>query len=331
MTQRVLVLGGSGYVGRHVAQALATARVGMVTSAARNLPEPSHGIDTLALDATDGDRLARALGDVDWVVNCVSGDVATLRAVAVALAGAAARMPQTPGIVHLSSMAVYGNAEGLVDEHAPPGGRLAGYAAAKLAAEHALAELSRRVILRPGCIYGRGSPQWSLRIADLLRSGRIGDLGRAGEGRSNLVHIDDVSAAVVAAIDTHAALGESFNLAMPDPPTWNRYFDVYARALGVHPARIRGYRLRLEAMAAPVLVAGHSLARRRGAVAATKLPTPIPPSLLHLWRQAIVLDSRRAEDLLGIGWTPLEPAVAATADGSDLRTCGASAGAVHHQ
>lgn len=323
MTQRVLVLGGSGYVGRHVARALAAARVGPVVAAARRPPQTSPGIGSLALDATDAERLAAAIRDVDWVVNCVSGDAATLRTSADALARAVAGAPLPPGVVHLSSMAVYGSAEGMVDERTLPVGRLGGYAAAKLGAERALADLPRRVILRPGCIHGRGSPQWSLRIADLLRSGRIGDLGSAGEGHCNLVHIDDVSAAVVAAIGTPEAIGGSFNLAIPDPPTWNGYFAIYARALGLSPAPVPGYRLRLEAIAAPLRVAGQGMRRRAGVGASTKSAAPIPPSLLRLWRQAIVLDSRRAEDVLRIAWIPLEQGVAASADGSDLRECAA--------
>ncbi|PBJ81651.1 capsular biosynthesis protein [Lysobacteraceae bacterium NML93-0399] len=324
MNQRVLVLGGSGYVGRHVAGALAKAGAGPVIVAARRLPTYalSPGIEALRLDATDERLLGRAMADVDWVVNCVSGDSTRLHAGAVALARAARRAQRAPGIVHLSSMAVYGQAEGVVDEHAPLDGRPGGYAAAKLASERALSELPRRVILRPGCIYGRGSPQWSLRIAELLRSGRIGALGAAGQGRCNLVHIDDVAAAVVAAIRTPGALGEHFNLAIADPPTWNAYFALYARALGLTPARVPAYRLWLDAhLAGPLLAAGHALARR--ADTTTTVPKPIPASLLRLWRQAIVLDSRKAADVLGLRATPLEYGVAASADAADLRTRGA--------
>ena len=37
-------------------------------------------------------------------------------------------------------------------------------------------------ILRPALVYGRGSALWSERVARLLRAGRLGDLGAAGDG-----------------------------------------------------------------------------------------------------------------------------------------------------
>lgn len=319
MSQRVLVLGGGGFVGRNVARVLAGSGTGSVVVAGRRAPPVLPGMQALALDATDPTALGTALEHVDWVVNCVSGDGPTLRASAHALARAAARTPRQPGIVHLSSMAVYGPAEGVVNEGAPLAGAPGTYAAAKLDSERALADLPRHVILRPGCIYGRGSPQWSLRIARLLRSGRIGAMGAAGEGRCNLVHVDDVASAVAAAIATPAAEGNAFNLAMRDPPTWNAYFDLYARALGIVPARVPGYRLGFEAaLLAPLLAAARELASWAGAGTSIRVAPPIPASLLRLWRQDIVLDSRKAESVLRLAWTPLERGVAASADGSDV-------------
>lgn len=311
MTQRVLVLGGSGYVGRNVARVLVASGAGQVVAAARR-PRPGQpGVEALALDATDAGALESALRHVDWVVNCVSGDGPTLLASARALARAAARARRQSGIVHLSSMAVYGPVEGVVDEHSPLVGGPGAYAAAKLQSELALAGLPRCVILRPGCIYGRGSPQWSLRIARLLRSGRIGDLGAAGQGRCNLVHVDDVASAVVAAIATPATQGAAFNLAMRDPPTWNGYFDLFARALGIVPARVPGHRLAVEAgVVAPLLVAARTLASWTG-FGGARIPCPIPASLLRLWRQDIVLDPGKAEHVLRLAWTPLERGVSA--------------------
>ena len=57
------------------------------------------------------------------------------------------------------------------------------------------------VILRPTCVFGPGSTQWTTRIARLLKARRIGDLGSAGDGGCNLAFIDDVVAAVLAALD----------------------------------------------------------------------------------------------------------------------------------
>ena len=90
-------------------------------------------------------------------------------------------MPTPPHIVHMSSLAVYGEATGDVDESTKPVGRLSDYGAAKVAAERAAWLAPSVVTLRPGIVYGPGSVQWSERIARLLVGHRIGDLGRGGD------------------------------------------------------------------------------------------------------------------------------------------------------
>ena len=76
------------------------------------------------------------------------------------------------------------------------------------------------VMLRPGCVWGPGSDLWVGRIGRLLRSRRLGDLGAAGDGWTNLVHVDDVCKAAVAALGLVQPRGEirTYNLAAPDSP-----------------------------------------------------------------------------------------------------------------
>ncbi|MCK9509860.1 MAG: NAD(P)-dependent oxidoreductase [Pigmentiphaga sp.] len=302
MTQRVLVLGAGGYVGRHVVAALR--HCGWATPVPVLRRPGSAGEGGLVLDATDASALAAALRNVDAVVNCVAGSPATIQAGAQALRNAMASHGSAIRLVHFSSMAVYGPAIGRVDETAPMAEGLGGYAGAKVAAERLLAEFGDAIMLRPGCIYGRGSPQWSVRIERLLRAGRIGDLGAAGDGCSNLVHIDDVVQAVLAALRrSSAGASRIFNLAMPAAPTWNDYFVAYARCLGAVPVpRISQRRLACEGrILAPLLKIGEIILRGEGA----RLPPPIPPSLLRLWAQDIRLDAAAATDQLAMRWLPL--------------------------
>lgn len=74
-------------------------------------------------------------------------------------------------------------------------------------------------------------------------------------------------------------------------------------------------------MAAPLLVTARALMQRAGGDATT-VAAPIPLSLLRLWRQAIVLDSRKATDVLRLGWTPWEHGVARSVDAWDRQGCG---------
>jgi 2-alkyl-3-oxoalkanoate reductase len=305
MTARIVVLGASGFVGRRILAALAAAGEHAVGVVRRG----DGGPDTVPADATDAAALGPVLAGARGVVNCVVGDARTIVANARALAAA---VPADAPIVHFSSMAVYGSATGIVDETAALRGDTGWYAAAKAEAERALAG-TPATVLRPGIIYGPGSAQWSARIARLLHARRLGDLGAAGDGVCNLVHVDDVVAAVLAALRAPEARGQAFNLGSPEPPTWNEYFLAYARALGAVPLqRIPRWRLGLEKLLGLPLKALEVVARKLRLPAAW-LPVPITPSLLHTFGWDLRLDVTKAERLLGLRWRPLAQGLAEAA------------------
>jgi nucleoside-diphosphate-sugar epimerase len=309
MKARILVLGATGYVGRHLVKALGRADWAEPVAASRR-----EGSGLRRVDATDPASLAAALADVDGVVNCVAGApaaiIANARALLAALEAPHARVAPPP-VVHFSSMAVYGAAEGRIDEEAALDA-VSPYGRAKQEAEQCLAVLPALTLLRPGCVYGGGSPQWSVRIAQLLRAGRLGDLGAAGDGCSNLVHIDDVVQAALAALHTPLSGARAYNLAMADAPRWNEYFVAYARILGATPVeRIGARRLAFETkVLAPALKIAEIAGRKLGGV---RVPPPLPPSLARLWQQDIRLDARRAEETFGLAWRPWRTALQAEA------------------
>jgi nucleoside-diphosphate-sugar epimerase len=315
---KVLVLGAADFIGSRVHAALAAC--GWATPIADALGAGAP----LAIDARDPRSLARALQDVDAVVSCLQGKPAAILAGAQALYGAAAQRQQgstngSPGgsvpplIVHVSSMSVYGSAWGEVREDAPLQADLGAYAQAQAQAEAIAAGYGRSVILRPGCEYGPGGEIWSGRIARLLHARRLGDLGAAGDGLCNLVHVDDLAAAVLLCLRNPASAGAAFNLAIDDPPTWNTYFVRFARALGAVPVKRLGRReLALETkLLAPPLKAIEIGARAAGLRSIA--PTPIPPSLLRLAGQEIRLVADRARQVLGWSCRPLDQGLAETA------------------
>ena len=306
MKKRIAVLGAGGFIGRHIVSALAASDwAAPVAAGHRRAVDNTTVVETLRLDATSPIELASALTGAYGVINCVTGSSGTIVDGARALFGVTSRMSPPPRVIHFSSMVVYGAAIGTVDETAELRGDLGPYSMAKVAAE-ALAWGHHNVVsLRPGCVYGGHSPQWSERVARWLQAFRLGDLGPAGDGICNLVHIDDVVEATLRALRSPEAGGQAFNLAMSSPPTWNEYFIAYARALGAVPVRrISQLRLQLEGkLLAPPLKIAEILARK----AHLRLPPPpVPPSLLRAFRQELLLDSRKAERVLAMQWTPLE-------------------------
>jgi nucleoside-diphosphate-sugar epimerase len=308
---RVLVLGANGHVGRRLLQMLAATSGVQATGASRSPAAGGfEGTDWVRLDTRDPGAMAAALRTHDAVVNCVAGDGRSISEGARVLAEAATAVGR-PRLVHLSTMSVYGCAEGVVAEDARLDPGLGWYGRAKCEAERHIGGFVERggtaVVLRPGCVYGPRSELWVGRIGRWLRAGRLGELGTAGDGWSNLVHVDDVCRAVIATLSLPVGAGElaAFNLAAPDSPRWNQYFVDLALALEATPVRSIGHRqLLADAWLAspPLKIAQHAL-RQVGRVA-SRLPDPLPPGLLRLWAQHIRLDPQQATRVLELSWTP---------------------------
>src|SRR5206468_2109085 len=75
------------------------------------------------------------------------------------------------------------------------------YGRAKGEAEDILAGYEGGTVrVRPGCVGGAGSELWVGCVGRLLKSGRLGDLGAAGDGWSDLVAVDDVCTAIIASL-----------------------------------------------------------------------------------------------------------------------------------
>jgi nucleoside-diphosphate-sugar epimerase len=314
MPQRILVLGANGFIGRKLLAALRAADWASPIAGVRVPPSvPQEGVEYRSVDATDEAALAGALTGADAVVNCVAGKAPVISQSARALFSAASRAARPPLVVHLSTMSVYGNAAGLIDESAALNDELGPYAGAKIEAERAAAGFPRCVMLRPGCVYGPDSPQWSGRIADFLMARRLGDLGANGDGFCNLVHVDDVVGAIIQSL--RLDLGSAtFNLSTPDPPTWNDYLIRFGRALRAVPIkRISQRRLKIETklLAPPLKIL--ELGLKAAKLGKIHLPPPLPSSLASLMRQEIKLDVRRAEQLLGMHWKTLDSGLEETA------------------
>jgi nucleoside-diphosphate-sugar epimerase len=303
----VLILGASGFIGARLVAALSAGTAYRPIAASRH-----PGANGSVLDATDPAALQAALRGVDRVVNCIAGSDKTMVDSTRALCDAARAVP--PGrIVHLSSMAIYGAATGVVREDHPPVPPVSGYGQAKAECERIIGKYVRdggdAVILRPTCVFGPGSLQWTTRLARLLQAGRIGDLGPAGDGGCNLADIDDVVTAIIHALDVPEAAGRTFNVSSSTEQTWNEFLIRFARALGATPIRrIPPRMLKLEVkVLAP-------LCKIAGKVVHAPWTEAITPSLASLWAQDIRIDSSAAVDILAMPRTPVDQMIAAAVD-----------------
>ncbi|WEO99382.1 NAD(P)-dependent oxidoreductase [Streptomyces sp. FXJ1.172] len=222
---RILVLGGTGYLGRHVAARLRALPGAQVLDAGRS-SRAEFGVD-LAADRPE--RLAKTLAAAapDTVVNCAGatgGDPLTLaeaNARGPALLCAALReSAPTARLVHLGSAAEYGpGAPGTPVSESAPACPVTLYGATKLAGTVAVTTSALDgVVLRVGNPVGPGAPVANLpgRVASLLRSAapgpeavlRLGDLS----AHRDFVDVRDVARAVALAVTVPGHLPPVLNI-----------------------------------------------------------------------------------------------------------------------
>ena len=195
---------------------------------------------------------------------------------------------------------LYGGKEGNITEVSSFDPDYGWYAAAKCEAELQMDKYAQAggqvVSFRPGCVHGPGSHLWVSRPANLLKTYRLGDLGDAGDGWSNLVHVDDVVRAIQIGLEMPVNPGEhkQYNLSAPDSPRWNQYLFDLASAIRATPVRrLSRLQLKLDSkIISPSIKIGQILLRKLGQKS-DWLPEPLPPSLVRLFDQHIFLNSEK--------------------------------------
>ena len=261
---RVLVTGGGGFVGSAAVGALRAA--GFETRAGVRRETPREGQARCDLDRPD--QIRAALEGVDLVVHAAYGDVGQMSAQNAHLLAAMAER-RVLNLVSLSSIAVYGDADGAVEEATPSRGALDAYATSKIACEAATrawasANADRRALmLRPGIVYGTGSPFFVVKLAERIRLGAWAEFGPDGEGVAALIHVDDLAGMIVASAQRLLGAGRAdfppsliVNAVGPETPSWNAYFQALAARIGAGPLarRERGAVARAQAIAIPAKI-----------------------------------------------------------------------------
>lgn len=228
----VAVLGGTGFIGRHVVGQLVSAqkRVAVMARSTASLPEIYHHplVTVIRGDVRNADDVARGIGDAPVVVNLAhGGGGADWLAVEAAMVGSARTVADAclaagvKRLVHIGSIAglYLGESGEIITGPTPPDSQAenrADYSRAKAEADRMLLQMHRDkqlpvVILRPGVVVGEGSSPFHSGLG--LFNNDQHCLGwNKGDNPLPFVLADDVAAAIAAACTSPEIEGKSYNL-----------------------------------------------------------------------------------------------------------------------
>ena len=229
----VLVTGATGYTGRRLVEKLVAAEADV-----RAVARPSSNLEPLRElpirwflgDVFDEKTIRAAMEGVEYVFHVAAAfrepksterDYWNVHVKSTRLLAAeAVRNPDFKRFVHVSTMGVHGHiADPPGDETSPfrPGD---GYQRTKAEAELWLAEFARKndlpyAVIRPCAIYGPGER----RLLKVYRMalGRVFPIFGNGDCWYHLVHVEDLTNAILRAAWEEGALGEAFIVGASEP------------------------------------------------------------------------------------------------------------------
>jgi uncharacterized protein YbjT (DUF2867 family) len=233
---KVLVTGGTGFVGPKVVHALRArdhAVRALVRKPEREKTLKAWGCDLVQGDVTDADSLGRAAEGCEAVVHMVSiikGSQEDYDRVMVGGTDSLIAVAKDAGVRRFVLMSALG-----VNER---NRELTPYFRAKWAMEQAVSVAGlEHVIFRPSFVFGKDGGVLPM----FVRQVKLSPLTPVvGEGKTRLqpIWVEDVGSFFAQAVDTPAAAGRTFEIGGPDAVTWNELYHRMKQVLDVRRGTI---------------------------------------------------------------------------------------------
>ena len=227
----VLITGATGFIGSHIAEALAAAGHEVRCAVRKCLSTGRwQRFRCIPVDYTrDFDPVVwqRRLGGIDVIVNAVGilreHGSQTFEALHDRAPRALFAAAVGVRIVQISALGA--------DEQAS-----SQYHLSKKAADDALLASSKNaVVVQPSLVYGPGGT--SARLFNMIASLPLIPLPGTGDQAIQPIHIDDLTQAVVRLVETDRYQGQRVALVGPEPLTLQRYLDELRHSMGLGPGK----------------------------------------------------------------------------------------------
>ncbi|HEY9014694.1 MAG TPA: NAD(P)-dependent oxidoreductase [Gemmatimonadales bacterium] len=309
---RLLVTGGTGFIGSHLAEEGRKRGAEVVVLGLTDRPEEQAnaellrrmGAEIMPGSITDAELCRRAARGATHIFHLAvamrEGGKSDEFFESINLDGTrhlleAASVGRVERFVYCSTIGIYGHrAPGITREDSPlaPGNI---YERTKVSAERLVREFAEKcslpaVVLRPADVYGPRD-QRLLKMFKGVSRGRFPLFG-SGDGRRHMVYVDDVVSAFFKACERDNAVGEGLIVAGPRSCTLRELLDEVTRATG---SKRYGFRLPLAPMLGVAAVVEDVCAR-------LKLDPPIYRRRMDFFHSDSEFDTSRARRVLD--WEP---------------------------
>ncbi|MFQ5604271.1 MAG: NAD-dependent epimerase/dehydratase family protein [bacterium] len=246
--KRVLVTGGTGFIGGRLIEKLILDHQAQVRVLVRNFGHAAR-IARFPLEMKFGDIqhasvVDEAVQGCDFVLHCAH-DPAMKPTPQMKLAVQGTRnvcqavlAHGVQRLVHVSTFAVYGpmkdreltETSNWLPTNQP-------YILAKRAAERYVLDAARNkrlpaVVLQPTIVYGPYCQPWTIRPIMQLKNQRV-PLVNGGEGYCNAVYVDDCVEAIIQAAVQPEMAGETFLVSGEQPISWRTFYQAFEKTLHV--------------------------------------------------------------------------------------------------
>jgi len=229
----ILVIGGTGFIGRHLVARLVESgeKVRVASRGSRRAALPD-GVEQAQADVVTGEGLAEAMAGVEKVAHLVAIIIerGSQRFDAVIRGGTegVVREAETAGVKKL----VYVSAIGAAPDPKFP------YWHAKWEAEQTVAGSSLNyTILRPSLVFGPEDDFFN-RLADMVRRSPLVPIAGAGKTRFQPIGVDDLVTCVAACLGEGTHDRQTVEVGGPEQLTYNELIDVISAALGKRRPRV---------------------------------------------------------------------------------------------